>query len=428
MKVTAEKIDNHQVVLEMEVPQAELSKAIEKAYTKLANRVNVPGFRKGKAPRKILEQRIGKEAILDEAFELLAPKAFNDALTQEKIEPVSRPKIDVVTLEEGKDVVFKATITAKPEVTLGEYKGLTVAKTAVEVKDEQVEEQIKQMLDHHSKMVTVEDTIVAKDDFTTIDFKGFVDDVAFDGGEGKDYPLQIGSGSFIPGFEEQLIGATVGQELDVHVTFPAEYHAANLAGKSAVFKCTVNNIKRKELPELDDAFAKKASSFETVAELKADMKDKLEKNAVVKAENDRKAEALKIATENMTVDIPDEMIDNRISHMLEELSISLENRGMKLDQYLQYANTDIAKLRETYRETAVVNVKTDLMLEAVAKAEEIKIEATDMQVEVEAMAKAYGATAAQVQKIISEQGRIGDLMATIMRKKAAQFIVDQIAE
>jgi trigger factor len=429
MKVTAEKIDNHQVVLEIEVPEVEVKKAINKAFTKLANKVNIPGFRKGKAPRKILEQRLGKEAILEEAFDIIAPNAFNDALDEQKIEPVTRPAIDVVTLEEGKDLVFKATVTAKPEVVLGEYKGLKVEKTAVEVTEEQIDEQLKRLMDSHANMVDVaDDAVVADGDFTTIDFKGFVDEVAFEGGEGKDYPLQIGSHSFIPGFEEQLVGAKIGEERDVNVTFPEEYHADNLAGKPAVFKCTVHSIKRKEMPELNDEFAKKASSFETLDALKADIKENLLKNAQTKAENDRKTAAIKQAAENVTVEIPEVMVENRVGHMIEELSISLENRGMKLEQYLQYANTDIAAMRANYRETAAENVKTDLMLEAVAKAEEIKVEPADLQAEVEGMAKAYGTTASQVQKIIMEQGRIGDLAATIMRKKALQVVVDNIAE
>ena len=429
MKVTAVKIDNHLVVLEIEVPEADMKKAINKAFTKLVNKVNIPGFRKGKAPRKIVEQRLGKEAILDEAFDVIAPQALQDAFNEQKIEPVSRPQIDVVTLEEGKDLVFKATVTAKPEVTLGEYKGLKVEKTAVEVKEEEVTAQLKRLQDNQANMVDVEaGATVADGDFTTIDFKGFVGDVAFEGGEGKDYPLQIGSHSFIPGFEEQLIGATIGEERDVKVSFPEEYHAANLAGKPAVFKCTVHSIKRKEMPALDDAFAKKASSFDTLEALKADIKEKLVKTAETKAENDRKTAAIQKATENITVDVPAVMVENRIGHMIEELSISLENRGMKLEQYLQYANTDIAAMKENYRETATANVKTDLMLEEIAKAEELKVEPADLQTEVEGMAQAYGTTAAQVQKIIMEQGRIGDLAATIMRKKAAQVVIDNIAE
>lgn len=428
MKVTAERIDNHQVVLELEVPQVEVSKAIEKAYAKLANKINIPGFRKGKAPRKVIENRVGKQAILDEAFDIVAPKAYSEALTEQNLEPVGNPKIDVVVLEEDKDLVFKATITAKPEITLGDYKGLKIEKTAVEVTEEQVEAQVNKMLENAAKMVIVEDAEIQDGDFAVIDFEGFVDGVAFEGGEGKGYPLQIGSGSFIPGFEEQLIGAKAGEEREVNVTFPEEYHAPNLAGKASVFKVKVNDVKRKELPALNDEFVKETSAFNTVDELKVDIKNKLEATAKQKAENDLRSAAIKLASDNATVDIPEVMVENRIGHMIEELSISLQNQGLKLEQYLEYAKLDMAKLRENYRETAAINVKTDLMLEAVAKAEEIKVEAVDIQGEIELMARSYGATAQQVQKIIQEQGRIGDLVATIQRKKAAKVIVDSIAE
>ena len=429
MKVTAEKIDNQQVVLEIEVEAAEVEKATEKAYKRIANKVNIPGFRKGKAPKKIVEQHVGKQAILDEAFDIVAPKAFNDALDEQKIDPVTRPQIEVVTLEEGKNLVFKATVTPKPEVALGEYKGLKVEKEAVEVKDEEVDKQVEQMRDRQGKMVDApEGAEVKSGDFTTLDFKGFVDGEAFDGGEGKDYPLQIGSNSFIPGFEDQLIGAKAGEQRDVNVKFPEEYHSKELAGKDAKFECTIRSIKSKELPALDDEFAKSASTFQTLDELKADIREKLTKNAEQKAENDRKSAAIQQATDNITVDIPAVMIDNRVTAMIQEMAMRLEQQGMKLEQYLQYAGTDIAKIREDYRETAEKNVKTDLMLEAVAKAEEIKVEAADLDAEIGAMAAAYGATPAQVQKIIKEQGRIGDLAATVLRKKTAQFVVDNIAE
>lgn len=428
MKVTAERIEEHKVVLEMEVAQAEVSKAMERAYTKLANKINVPGFRKGKVPRKILEQRVGKQALLDEAFDILAPKAFNEALTEQNIEPVDRPQVEVVTLAEDKDLVFKATVTAKPEVQLGEYKGLKVEKTVEEISEEKVNEQVQNMLNNHSKMVVAEGAAVEKGDLAVIDFKGFVDGEAFTGGEGKGYPLEIGSGSFIPGFEEQLIGAKAGEKRDVNVKFPDEYHAEELAGKDARFEVTVQDVKRKEMPELNDEFLKGISAFATVDELKADIKNKLEEAAAQKAENDMRAAAIKLASDNTSVDIPEVMIKNRISHMIQELDISLQNRGMKLEQYLQYANMDIAKLREKYRETAEINVKTDLMLEQIAKAEELKVEAADMQAEVALMAQTYGATPKQVQKIIQEQGRIGDLAATILRKKAAQLIVESIAK
>ena len=401
MKVTVENGENQQVTLTIEVEAAEVNKAVDQACKRLANRVSIPGFRKGKAPRMIVERHVGKDAVLQEAFDI----------------------------EEGKDLVFKATVTPRPEVKLGDYKGLNVPKNEVNITDEDVEKQLKTFQDRQGKLVDAPEGAEVKDgDFTTLDFKGFVDGEAFDGGEGKDYPLQIGSNSFIPGFEDQLVGAKIGEERDVNVKFPEEYHAKELAGKDATFKCTIRSIKTKELPAIDDELAKKVSKFETLDELKADIRKNLEENAERTAENDQKSAAIEMATNNITVDIPAVMIDNRVTAMIQEMAMRLEQQGMKLEQYLQYAGTDIAKLREQYRETAEKNVKTDLMLEEVAKAEDIKVEAKDLDEEVAAMAAAYGATPQQVQKIIKEQGRIGDLAASVLRKKTAQFIIDNIAK
>lgn len=429
MNVTTEKIENHKVVLTIEVPAEELDKGIKAACKSLANRVNIPGFRKGKAPRRILEMNIGKEAILDEAFDRVAQKAFDEALKQENLDPVDRPQVDIVTLEEGKDVVFKATITPVPEVTLGEYKGLKVAKDAVEVKDEQVEEQVKNILNHHAKMVDAEEgATVANDDFITLDFKGEVDGVAFAGGEGKDYPLQIGSHSFIDTFEDQLVGLKVGEEKDVNVTFPEEYHAKDLAGKAAVFHCKINSIKHKEMPELTDEFAKASTSYESIEDMKAKLRENIEKNAQREADTKRRNEILKQATDNITVDIPEVMVENRVSNMIQELSVNLENQGMNLDAYLKYANMDMAKLREQYKESAAIAVKTDLMLDAVAKAEDIKVENADINAEIALLAATYGTTPQEVSKIIKKNHSIGNLVATVLHKKAANFIIDSAVE
>lgn len=429
MKVTVENGENQQVTLTIEVEAAEVNKAVDQACKRLANRVSIPGFRKGKAPRMIVERHVGKDAVLQEAFDIVAPKALSKAFDEQKIDPVTRPSVDIETLEEGKDLVFKATVTPRPEVKLGDYKGLNVPKNEVNITDEDVEKQLKTFQDRQGKLVDAPQGAEVKDgDFTTLDFKGFVDGEAFDGGEGKDYPLQIGSNSFIPGFEDQLVGAKIGEERDVNVKFPEEYHAKELAGKDATFKCTIRSIKTKELPAIDDELAKKVSKFETLDELKADIRKNLEENAERTAENDQKSAAIEMATNNITVDIPAVMIDNRVTAMIQEMAMRLEQQGMKLEQYLQYAGTDIAKLREQYRETAEKNVKTDLMLEEVAKAEDIKVEAKDLDEEVAAMAAAYGATPQQVQKIIKEQGRIGDLAASVLRKKTAQFIIDNIAK
>ena len=429
MKVTAANGENQQVTLTIEVEAAEVAKAEERACKRLANRVNIPGFRKGKAPKRIVENHLGKEYVLQEAFDsFLGPQSLDEAFKEQDIVPVTRPEVEIVTLEEGKDLVFKATVTPRPAVTLGEYKGLHIEKVVDEVKDEDVEKQLKNMQERQGTMVDApEGSEVQDGDFITLDFDGSVDGVAFEGGKGQDYPLQIGSGSFIPGFEDQLIGAKVEEERDVNVTFPEEYHAKDLAGKAAVFKCKIHSIKRKELPALDDELAKKVSKFETLEELRADVRKNLEENAERKAENDQRTAVIEKASENITVDIPAVMIDNRVTAMIQEMSMRLEQQGMKMEQYLQFAGTDIAKIREDYRETAEKNVRTDLMLEEVAKAEDIKVEGKDLDQEVAMMAMQYGATPKQIQKIIKEQGRLGDLAATVLRKKTAQFIIDSIA-
>lgn len=429
MNVSKENGDNQQVVLTIEVPENEWGKAINDAVKRIAGHVNIPGFRRGKAPRRIVEQQVGKEAILDEAYEKMGPNYFEEALKQENIEMATYPSFERVTVEEGKPLVFKAIVTPKPEVTLGEYKGLKIERKVEEVTDESVNEHIERMRDRRANMVeAAPDAIAENGDLVTLDFKGFVDGEEFEGGEGKDYPLTLGSGSFIPGFEDQLIGIKAGEEREVNVKFPDDYHEKKLAGKDASFKCKVNAIKHKELPELNDEFAAQVSVFKTLDELKKDVREKLEKAAQTKADNDRNVAAIDKATDNVKVDIPPAMIDDRVHQMIEELALRIEQRGMKFEQYLQYSGLDMEKIQHEYRETAEKNVKTDLMLEAVAKAENIKVSAADIDSEVAMMAQMYNAQPSQVKKIISEQGRIGDLAVTVMRRKTAKFIVDNLAD
>jgi len=426
MKATMEKIDNSEVVFEIEVPQAEVAKAVDKAYHKLAGKVNIPGFRKGKTPRNILERHIGKDAILDEAFEILAGPAYEVALEENDIEPVSRPKIDVVTLAEDKDLVFKVTVVAKPETTLGQYKGLKIATKVAEVTDEQINAQVETMRKTHAKMVVAEGVAIADGDFAIIDYEGFVDGIAFPGGEGKAHPLQIGSNTFIPGFEEKLIGVKAGETVDVAVTFPTEYHAADLAGKEAVFKVTVNDVKRQELPELDDEFVKDVSDFNTVEELKADIKNKLEVAAAEKATHEFRNEAIKQAVDNGVVDIPEIMVQDRVSKMIEDLNANLENRGMKLADYMKYMNSDMDALRQNYHASALEAVKTDMLMEAIVRAEGLEVSIEEIDAEIGAIAKGYGAELADVKKIINEQGRMSFVVDSILRKKAAQLIIDSV--
>ncbi|MCR5176779.1 MAG: trigger factor [Anaerovibrio sp.] len=428
MEVNVKALENQQVEFEITVPATELDKAYNASCKNIASRINIPGFRKGKAPKVIVERHVGKENILNDAFEQLAPKAITEALEKEQMDIVTRPQVDVVTLELGKDVVFKAVSTKKPEVELGEYKGLKVEVEKDVVDDDAVQQQLVRMLDRQADMVEAEEgSAVEKDDFVTLDFKGFVDGEAFAGGEGKDYPLQIGSNAFIPGFEDQLIGVKAGEEKEVSVNFPEDYHSEELKGKPAVFKCTVKSIKRKVLPELNDDFAKKASTFQTLDELKADLKSNLEKSAETKAASEKREKAISMAADNAKVDIPEIMVENRVNAMIQELALRLDQQGLKLEQYMAYAGTDISKLRENYKEAAATNVKVDLVLEAIAKAEGIKVEAADLDAEVDSMAKAYGATATQVKKIIAEQGRLGDLAASVLRRKTANFVIDSIA-
>jgi len=424
MKVTVNEVDQHKVTLHIEVPVEEAEKGTKAACKNLANKVNIPGFRKGKAPRKVLESFLGKDAVKEEIFEVIASKSYNDALKEQDIIPVTDPDINVVTNEVGQDLVFEATLTKKPAVTLGEYKGIKAAKPASEVTEEQISDELINLQKAHSKLVVaLEGTEIANDDFAIIDFKGSIDGVPFEGGEGKAYPLQIGSGSFIPGFEEQLIGCKAGDQKEVKVSFPEDYLQKDLAGKEAVFAVTVNDVKRRELPALNDEFAKEYFKNETLDELKNDTRKKLETQASFKALETFNGEVLKTAIGNAEVDIPEVMIDNKVTQMLEELTMKLETQGMKIDDYLKYTNQDMDKLKEGYKEPAKDNVKMDLVLEAICKAENIEVNNNDLNAEIFTMAQNFGADPKEVYKIIMKEKRIPMLVQSVGRKKAASFIL-----
>ena len=429
MKVTTEKIENQQVVLEITVPAEELEKAYAQAFKNISKQVNIPGFRKGKAPKKMVEKHVGVEYIMDEAFKTVYNASFGEAVDESKQVPVSRVDLEEVQLELGKDVIYKTTFTAKPEVKLGQYKEVKVAKADTTVSDADVDAQLARMLDRQADMVEAEEgAAVENGNFITLDFKGTVDGEAFAGGESKDYPLEVGSNSFIPGFEEQLVGMKVGEEKDVNVTFPEDYHSEELKGKAAVFACKVNSIKRKVLPAMDDEFAKKASTFETLDELKADVRKNLQTAADNKAVNEKREAVLDAISEAAEVEIPNVMIETRINNMINQMAMNIEQQGMKLEQYLQFTGTDMSKLRENCKETAQKNVRIDLVLEAVAVAEGIKVEDADLQAEIAGMAAQYGATPAQIKKIIAENGQIGSLIDTIMRRKAMELVVSSAVE
>ena len=322
-------------------------------------------------------------------------------------------------------MIFKATVVKQPEVTLGDYKGLEVEKQDATVTDEQVEEQLNNIRSQQAKMVAAPaDATVQKDDFATIDFKGFIDGEAFDGGEGKSYPLQIGSGSFIPGFEDQLIGHKAGEDVTVTVSFPEDYFVAELAGKEAKFECHIHDIKRKELPELNDEFAKEASSYETIEELKKDLRAKMEEEASRRAIDTYNADLIQTAVKNATVEIPEVMIKDRVEQMIQELAMNMEGRGLKLDDYLKFSNKTIEDLRSEYKDSAAENVRADLVLDAIATAEGIEVTPDDMNREIFIMAQNFGADPKEVWDIIAKEGRVAMLAGSVARKKAARFIID----
>ena len=425
MKATLKNVDQHVVELTIEVPAADVAAGIKAAVKRIASQVNVPGFRKGKAPRNVIEMNYGKEAVLNEAYDFLVNQNYTAALQENKIVPVSQPEIEQVQFEEGKDLIFKATVTKRPDVKLGDYKGLDAKKEEAKVTDEQIQDQLKNIAEQQAEMVVADkDAKVEQGDFAVIDFKGTVDGKAFDGGEGKSYPLQIGSGNFIPGFEDQLVGAKAGDDVTVKVTFPEDYFVADLAGKEAEFATHIHDIKRKQLPELNDEFAKANSSYETIAELKADLRKKMEEDAERRAVDAYNGELIKTAVENAEVDIPEVMVADGVEQMIQELAMSMEGRGLKLEDYLKFSNKTVEELREEYKETAAENVRTDLVLDAIAVEEKIEVTPDDMNREIFMMAQNFGANPQEVWDIIAKEGRVSMLAGSVARKKAARFIVD----
>ena len=429
MKITKENLDNYEVALTIELEADKLVKAKKTACKSLASRYNFPGFRKGKAPQHIVEQQLGKEFVMEEAADVLIQETASEALKEEGITPVTEMKPEVITNEEGKDFVFKVTFTPYPEVKLGEYKGLDIKKEVEEVTAEDVDKQLDVIRDDHATLVdTDENAVVEDNDFITLDFEGFIDGEPFEGGLGKSHPLTIGSGTFIPGFEEGLIGAKLNEECDVKVTFPEDYHSKEFAGKDATFKCKVLSIKHRELPELNEEFVKKVSKFETIDDFKADIKKNLETAAKRRAEEKQHREALDKAVENMTVDIPPVMIENRISQLINELSLQLQSRGMTFESYLQYTGYDMDHLRESYREGAEKDVRDDLMLETVAKQENIEVDPKEIENEIAVMALTYRVTPKQIVKILKENRQFSAINSNIRRRKAMKFIIDNMVK
>ena len=427
MSLQVEKLEKNMAKLTIEVSAEELEKAIQGAYLKNKNKITIPGFRKGKAPRKMIEQMYGKEVFYEDAANALIPDAYEKALAECTEEIVSSPKIDVTQLEAGKPFIFTAEVALKPEVTLGTYKGVKVDKVEVEVTEEEVDAEINKERENNSRTITVEDRAVKDGDMTVIDFEGFVDGVAFEGGKGEDYPLTIGSGAFIPGFEEALIGAEIGVETDVNVTFPEDYQAAELAGKAAVFKCTVKEIKEKELPELDDEFASEVSEFDTLAEYKEDVKKNLAEKKEAAAKSAKEDAAIDAVIAEAKMEIPDAMVETQQRQMVEDFAQRIQSQGISMEQYMQFTGLDASTLLEQVKPQAMKRIQSRLVLEAVVAAEGLTASEEDFEAEVAKMAESYKMEADKVKELLGENGK-KQVMEDICVNKAVTLIVDNAVE
>lgn len=383
-----ESVEKNLSKLTFEVSAEEFEKAMVAVYNKNKSKFNVPGFRKGKAPMAVITKMYTKAVFYDDALNMVLPEAYEAALKESGLDVVARPEFDVEEIKEGEPVVFTALVTTKPEVKLGEYKGIKVAKIDYTVTDEDVQKDIEATQAKNARLVSV-DRPVENGDIAVIDFEGFVDGVAFEGGKGEDYELEIGSNTFIPGFEEQLVGANADDLVDVNVTFPEEYHAENLAGKPAVFKVKVNEIKTRELPEIDDDFASEVSDFDTLEEYKADVRKKLEEAAATKAETETQNAVVEKAIENAEYEIPEVMIDNQVANLINDFATRLQYQGMSLDMYLQYTGMTIDSMKENYKEQAKKQVEGGLVLEAIAKAEGVEVSPEELEMELVDMSKKY---------------------------------------
>ena len=422
MSLQVENLEHNMVKVTIEVDAAKLDAAITKAYNKKKNQFNIPGFRKGKVPQKLIEKEYGVEIFYEDAANILIPDAYAEEMKDCDLEIVSRPEIDVVQLEKGKPFIFTAELAVKPEVTLGDYKGLDVPKTRVTVKKEEVEEELKRTQEQNAREITIEDRPVKDGDILTIDYSGSVDGEKFEGGTAQDQTLIIGSGAFIPGFEEQLIGKELNEETEINVTFPEEYHAADLAGKEAVFEVKIKAIKEKELPELDDEFASEVSEFETLDEYKADIKEKIRERKKEEAKTERENKLVDLAVENAQMDIPDAMVEEQVQQMIEEFAQRLSDQGLSMEQYLQFSGMDAQKFADDMKPQAVKRIETRLVLEAIVKAENIEVSEEEYKAEVEKMAAMYQMETEQLEKLIQDAQK-EQMMDDIAVQKAVDFLV-----
>ena len=402
MSLQVEKLEHNMAKLTVEVAAEDVEKALQAAYLKQRKQINIPGFRKGKVPRQMIEKMYGPEVFYDEAANNMIPDAYAKAYDESELDIVSQPKIEVVQMEKGKPFIFTADVATKPEVTLGDYKGLKVDKVSTRVTQKEVDEEIEKERERNARTIEVTDRAVQDKDEVTLDFEGFVDGVAFEGGKGEDYPLTIGSGSFIPGFEEQLIGAEIDKEVEVNVTFPKEYHSEELAGKDATFKCTVHTIKAKELPELDDEFASEVSECETMdayrAEVKKNIKERKERTGKEKKEN----QAVDQAIENAQMDIPEAMIEFQVRQMADDFARRIQQQGLTVEQYFQFTGMTAEKMLEEMRPQAEKSIKTRLVLEAIVKAENIEVSDERVEEELTKMAEAYQMEVEKLKEFMGE--------------------------
>ena len=427
MSLQVEKLEKNMAKLTIEVDAAEFDKAIESAYQKNKGKISIPGFRKGKAPRKMIEQMYGKEVFYEDAANEIIPGAYDKALEECTEEIVSSPKIEVVQLEAGKPFIFTAEVALKPAVTLGKYKGVKIDKIDVEVTDAEIEAEINTERENSARTIPVTDRAVKDGDMTVIDFEGFVDGVAFAGGKGEDYPLTIGSGAFIPGFEEALIGAEIGVETDVNVTFPEDYQADELAGKAAVFKCTVKEIKEKELPELDDEFASEVSEYDTFEEYKASIVKRIADKKEADAKNAKEDAVIEAIIADATMEIPDAMLETQQRQMVEDFAQRIQSQGLSMEQYMQFTGVTPQILIEQVKPQAMKRIQSRLVLEAVVAAESITASEEDFEAEVTKMAEAYKMENDKVKELLGENGK-KQVMEDICISKAVEFVVANAKE
>lgn len=427
MSLQVEKMEKNMAKLTIEVSAEELDKAMQNAYLKARGKISIPGFRKGKAPRKMIEQMYGKGIFLEDAANALIPEHYSKALEECDLEIVSQPEIDVTQAEPGKAFIFTAEVAVKPEVTLGEYKGVEVPKSETEVTDEDIDAEIKKEQEKNSRTVTVEDRGAENGDITTIDFEGFVDGVAFEGGKGTDYPLTLGSGSFIPGFEDQLVGAKAGDHVEVNVTFPEEYQAAELAGKAAVFQCDVKKVETKELPELDDDFAQDVSEFDTLAEYREDVKKNLTEKKEKEARAAKENAAVDKAIENAEMEIPDAMINTQVRQMMNDFASRMQSQGLTMEQYFQFTGMTAEKMQEEMKPQALKRIQTRLVLEKIAETENIEVSEDEVNEEISKMAEMYKMEADKLKELLGDR-ELEQMKKDMAVQKAVTLVADEAKE